>query len=254
MNGFTYLRAGSLRANLARAGAPERGPGSLVEAWRATLHHYAQKKILALDPGVTTKMNLLAPSALILGLSVTFSSATLAATITVTFDEADINANDTLTAQYQPLGLIFSSGGTLAKVKSPSSFGQPFAADGNVLHFDEKPVHVWLSIISSITGGPASAISFDFRRPASAGTINIALLDAHSNLVHDFQNILWTGPDWQVFDYDGSFGNFSSVLFYASDKFVIDNLSVTTVPLPASVLLLAAALPLVRRKRECSLT
>lgn len=189
-------------------------------------------------------MNFFSHSVLVVGLTAALSSPAQAATISISFDEPGINANDTLTTQYSNLGLTFS--GTLAKVKSPASFGNPFPADGKVLHFDLKPVAAFLDIAA-----PAAAIAFDFRRPDAPGAIGVSLFDG-ANLVHDFGSIPWPGPDWLVFSYDGSFGTFDRVRFTGAEKFVIDNLSVTTVPVPASMLLLAAALPLLRRGRARS--
>jgi hypothetical protein len=153
-----------------------------------------------------------------------------AATVSITFDEPGISHDTTITSQYTGIGVTFS--GTLMRAKNPAQFGNPFAGDGLVLHFDEKPTQANVDLAFD-----ALALSFDYRRPDDFGSFELQLL-RDGALVHDFGTILWNSGVWESLTYDGSSGTFDRLAFSAGEKFVIDDLSVTPIPVPAAGLLL----------------
>lgn len=178
-------------------------------------------------------------------LAVALPLAADAASIAITFDEPGISTGTTVTSQYAGLGVTFA--GSIAVVKVPGSNGLTniFPSDGQIVHFDTQTVNANIALAVD-----ANALSFEFRRPSNPQQ-NIGLkLFKDGNLVHDFGIIGWTGPDWDLFSYGGQFGLYDTINLTASNKFVLDNLSITTVPVPGALILLAGALPLLRGRRR----
>lgn len=162
-----------------------------------------------------------------------------AATVTLTFDEAGISLGSNLSDQYASDGVTF--GGSVATVKDGTAtyFSNTFTTDGNIVHFDSKPVSAVMTLSSL-----ADSLSFDYRRPGSSGDIGVRLLNGTTEV---FSNtaITWNGPDWETFTYDGSNGLFDSVEFLSSNKYVIDNVTFNTSPVPLPLPLWLAASGLV---------
>jgi hypothetical protein len=173
-----------------------------------------------------------------------------AATVTtLTFD--DVPHLSVLDDEYAAQGILFS--GSLAKVYLGTDnppFNNPFTfntgPDQQFVHFDTQSVNATVSLTNP--GVKGVGFSVQHRRPSNSQDITIALLDAADATVASY-----FGPSSstvRTFTYDGSNGAFTKVRFTASNKFSIDNLSITTVPVPGAVFLLAGALPLLAARRR----
>ena len=173
---------------------------------------------------------------------------TQAATVhTLTFD--DVPNLTVIDDEYSAQGIVFS--GSLAEVHLGTDpiFTIPFTFNsvGNqFVHFNTQTVDATVSLTTP--GAKGVAFSVQHRRPSASQNITISLLNAANVTVASY-----AGPSTsavQSFTYDGSNGAFTKVNFSAANKFSIDNLSVTTVPVPAAVFLMAGALPLLASRRR----
>jgi len=177
---------------------------------------------------------------------------TQAATVTtLTFD--DVPHLAVLDDEYAAQGILFS--GSLAKVYLGTDnppFNNPFTfntgADQQFVHFDTQSVNATVSLTNP--GVKGVGFSVQHRRPNNPQNITIALLDAADATVASFFGL--SSSTVQTFSYDGSNGAFTKIKFTATNKFSIDNLSISTVPVPvpAAVFLLAGALPLLASRRR----
>ncbi len=176
---------------------------------------------------------LLAITAILFGTSLSAQ----AALVTITFDEPGIEIGETISTQYSSQGINWSGSNSITV---GSAFSNPFppfdAATPKILQYDTKPTN-GVIILSTI----ADYFSIDFRRPASAGDITLALYNG-TDLVHNYGRIGWDGPDWEHYTYNGEYGNFNQIILACGNKFVMDNLEVNMVPIPASLWLLASGL------------
>ena len=175
---------------------------------------------------------------------------TQAATVhTLTFD--DVPNLTVIDDEYSAQGIVFS--GSLAVVHLGTDnppFNNPFTfntgADKQFVHFDTQTVNATVSLTAP--GATGVGFSVQHRRPSNAQNITISLLNAANVTVASY-----FGPSnatIQTFSYDGSNGAFTKINFSAANKFSIDNLSITTVPVPGAVFLLAGALPLLAARRR----
>jgi hypothetical protein len=189
---------------------------------------------------MNTKSYLTFAAAILIALCASAGSAS-AAIVTLTFDEAGISVDDSITTQYAPAA-IFS--GASADIKLASEFNNPFDGyDGQLVHLQNTGT---ASIASVTLAESADYLQFQFRRPSDAGVISLKLFSG-VNLVLDAGEIGWdpaVTPSWIPFEYLGAFGTYDRVDLISSNKFVIDNFSFGTqaVPLPAPFVLLASAL------------
>jgi hypothetical protein len=82
--------------------------------------------------------------------------------------------------------------------------------------------------------------SMDYRRPQAAGTIEFDLY-LGSNLVYNGNALSWNpGDGWKTFTAPPVM--FNRIVISESDKFNVDNLSISSVPVPPSLFLLAGGL------------
>ena len=175
---------------------------------------------------------------------------TQAATVqTLTFDE--VPNLTVIDDEYSAQGIVFS--GSLAQVHLATD-NPPFSnvftfntgADAQFVHFDTQTVNATVSLTApGVTG---LGFSVQHRRPSNSQNITISLLNAANVTVASY-----FGPSnatIQTFSYDGSNGAFTKINFSASNKFSIDNLSITAVPVPGAVFLMVGALPLLAARRR----
>lgn len=177
---------------------------------------------------------------------------TQAATVhTLTFD--DVPNLTVIDDEYSAQGIVFS--GSIAEVHLGTD-NPPFSnvftfntgADQQFVHFNTQTVNATVSLTD--TGVKGMGFSVQHRRPSNSQNITIALLNAADVTVASY-----SGPSTstvQTFTYDGSNGSFTKITFNATNKFSIDNLIISTVPVPvpAAVFLLAGALPLLASRRR----
>lgn len=176
-----------------------------------------------------------------------FAVAANAETVTLTFDEPGITLGDALTNQYASEGVTFS-GTAIIKNGTSDYFNNAFTTDGNIVHFDARPTDAVMTLDLL-----ADSLSIDYRRPGNSGALGFELRNGASTVL-DATDIIWSGPDWETFTYDGSNGAFDTVLFVSTNKFVIDNVSFDTAPAPVPVplplwLALSGLIPLLRARR-----
>ena len=165
-----------------------------------------------------------------------------AATVLVTFDESGISVGNHITEQYQAFGLHFSAA-TQNTVTTGAAQNNPFVSDGQLIQFSVNPVDAFLSIDSL-----ASTLSLQHRRPAQNQSITITLLNGANQV---FQStVTSSGSQFSTFSYAGQQGLFNKVRFEATQKFFVDNIVVTSVPVPAAALLFAGSLPLLAARRR----
>ena len=174
---------------------------------------------------------------------------TQAATVhTLTFD--DVPNLTVIDDEYSAQGIVFS--GSLAEVHLGNDpiFNIPFTfntgADKQFVHFNTQTVNASVSLITP--GVVGVGFSVQHRRPSTSQNITISLLNASNVTVASYFGA--SNSTVQTFTYDGSNGAFTKVNFSAANKFSIDNLTITTVPVPAAVFLMAGALPLLVSRRR----
>lgn len=181
---------------------------------------------------------------------------TQAATVhTLTFDDVpnltvidnEYNAASGPLAQ----GILFS--GSLAEVHLGTDnppFNNVFTfntgANKQFVHFNTQTVNATVSLTTP--GAVGVGFSVQHRRPSNSQNITISLLNDSNVEVAKYFGL--STSTVQTFTYDGSNGGFTKVNFSATNKFSIDNLTITTVPLPAAVFLMAGALPLLASRRR----
>jgi hypothetical protein len=181
-------------------------------------------------------------TAMALGASLAVAAPTQAATITVTFNEQSVGTH--IVDQYAGLGLHFS--GTENTVTNGSLQNNVFVSDGNLIQWSVNPVDAFLTIDSL-----ASKISFQHRRPANTQPVSVKLYNGATKVLDQTFNSLGTG--FSTFSFDGSATHvfFNKVEFTGAQKYFVDNLKLTTVPVPMAAWLLGSAVPvLIARRRR----
>lgn len=207
--------------------------------------------------------------------------STQAALVEITFDEPGISATtprgfsdprqngDTITTQYttsdgitwinNPSTGLFNPNYVTTGAEFPDA-GVPaladgFYSDGNILWAFENVF--WIGLDS-----PSTSVSFDYRRPKQGGSISVNLYnwDGTGSLPAPINaapySFNWTADDatydnWTFCSIDAPPQEFNIISITGNNKFVIDNLSVNMVPIPASFWLLATGLiPLIRRIKK----
>ena len=142
--------------------------------------------------------------------------------ITITFDEDGIALDDIITTQYQGLGVVWSDEYENSIVAGTDVYyNNPFDTDGQVINYSDSEGVIQLDAM-------ADALSFEFRRPSKTADVYLEIYDSSAGeepvLVHDFGRIGWDGPDWEIFTYDGEYGEFDLISIESTNKFVMDNL------------------------------
>ncbi len=147
--------------------------------------------------------------------------------IEITFDEDGIFLDDIITTQYQDWGVVWSD--TYANLivdGSETYYNHPFNSEEQILNFTDNEGMIQLDAM-------ADALSFEFRRPSNTGDIYLEIYDSTAGadpvLVNDFGRIGWDGPDWEVFTYDGEYGEFDLIHIHSANKFVMDNLVINMI-------------------------
>jgi len=187
------------------------------------------------------------------------------AAVLITFDESGISLDDVITNQYASSGVTWianpfeagSSVGNQVVNGTGAYFSNLFDTYGQVLQYSTKPADGTI-----LLDRYADYLSFQYRRPSSSGTISVELFDydpgsgTGTSLTADPFEFTWSPnadpyhiSNWATFTYNGEEGNFNLIRMSSKSKFVIDNLAVNSVPLPASLWLLVSGLfPLVWRR------
>jgi hypothetical protein len=196
--------------------------------------------------------------AVLIGWTISASAAVM-----ITFDESGISLENLITNQCASSGVTwiadpFQAGSTVANQVINGTgdyFNNTFDTYGQILQYNSKPADGYILLNSY-----ADFLSFQYRRPGSSGDISVALFDydpgTGTSLPVNTFDFKWSPnadpyhiSNWATFTYNGEEGNFNLIRMFSNNKFVIDNLAVNAVPLPASLwLLVSGLLPLVWRR------
>ena len=189
--------------------------------------------------------------AVLLGWAISANAAVL-----ITFDESGISLEDLITNQYASSGVTWianpfqveSAVGNQVVNGTGAYYSNLFDTYGQVLQYSTKPADGTILLDSY-----ADYLSFQYRRPGSSGDISVALFDydpgTGTGLPVNTFDFTWSPnadpyhiSNWATFTYNGEQGKFNLIRMSSKNKFVIDNLAVNAVPLPASFWLLVSGL------------
>ncbi len=162
----------------------------------------------------------------------------------INFDEAGISFHDIITNQYNDMGINFNFPNQITSGSS-LDFENPFSSDGQILQYNSKSSEIGIINLGFL----ADSFVFEHRRPKSSGTFNLKLNNGTDTVYQT--TVSSSGSAWTEFEYDGANGLFDQIVMYSTNKFIIDNLEINSVPVPTSLLLLVSGLfPIVWRKAK----
>ena len=200
--------------------------------------------------------------------SLAFAMPGQAATIAITFDEPGIHSGADFTgteisSQYHgSLGVDFIAGTNnrpIVHKNGESPFSSAITFDNTqFLFFDRDNVSPTPTINVAVSFSQLlSRFSVQYRRPAQPQNIEIDLFNGtDKNTLVFASSGLQATSTVQTFTFDSNLVGplqgmtINKVVFKSTNKFAIDNLSATTVPVPSAALLLATALPWLARRRR----